>query len=171
MADCGGHFESHTCFPPGMKDLLPQLLDVLLEDDPHLPALPEDCLGLEEIALPNVTSLSRDCPHPIPDKDRSIKFWRVISAAELTVEWMSDPSTGTACKFNYSFFSVLLPLPLFQRCWPQEHSLIKDPHANLLFNLLSKESNLQHQTERIWAGKGFGPSFLPFQNIHCSPGM
>ena len=78
---CGGRgwqivvdvLRGHTDPPPGIKDLLPQLLEVLLEDDPHLSALPEDCLGLEEIALPNVKSFSRDRPHTMTDKGRGIK--------------------------------------------------------------------------------------------------
>ena len=63
----------YTDAPPGMKDLLTQLLKVLLEDDPRLSALPEDCHGLEETALPNITSLSRDCLHPIIDKGKCIR--------------------------------------------------------------------------------------------------
>ena len=64
LAGWGGHFEGYTYSspPPGMKDLLPRLLQVLLEDDPHLSALPEDCHGLEEIALPNITSLYKGLP-------------------------------------------------------------------------------------------------------------
>ena len=97
--------------PPGMKDLLPQLLQVLLEDDPHLSALPEDCHGLEEIALPNITSLSRDCLHPVTDKGRSIKVWGVIPTLELTVA-RSDPIRGLHANSSPpSFQSCFLGLP------------------------------------------------------------
>lgn len=49
--------------PPGMKHLLIHLLGVLLEDDPHLSALLEDCHRLKKIPFFNVTSLSKDSPH------------------------------------------------------------------------------------------------------------
>lgn len=111
LADWGGHFEGYTDPPPGMKDLLPQLLQVLLEDDPHLSALPEDCHGLEEIALPSSTSLSRDCLHPVTDKGRSIRVWGVIPTLELTVA-RSDPIRGLHANSSPpSFQSCFLGLP------------------------------------------------------------
>lgn len=45
---------------PGMEHLLIQLLAVLLEDDPHLSDLLEDCDRLKKTVLFNVTSLSKD---------------------------------------------------------------------------------------------------------------
>ena len=113
LAGWGGHFEGYTDSspPPGMKDLLPRLLQVLLEDDPHLSALPEDCHGLEEIALPNITSLSRDCLHPVTDKGRSIRVWGVIPTLELTVA-RSDPIRGLHANSSPSSFqSCFLGLP------------------------------------------------------------
>ena len=93
LADWGGHFEGYTDPLPGMMDLLPQLLKVLLEDDPHLSTLPEDCHGLEEIALPNITPLSRDCLHPVIDKGRCIRVWGVLPTLEPAVA-RSDPIRG-----------------------------------------------------------------------------
>lgn len=129
---------------PWLKNLFPQLLEVLPIDTPQLSTY-QLSLRIAQMAhpksdgYPKVRLLSSSCLHlrlislniGSPDPSPQLgKFWKgyLIFKAKL---WVRGGLHAAALKPKFFLNQILLPSLLFRRCWFHEYSLMKVLHSNL----------------------------------------